>query len=214
MTTGIYKITSPSNKSYIGKSINIEKRWKWYKNPEHYFNQPKLYRSSKKYGVENHIFETIEECLENKLMEKEIFYKQQFIDEFGWDKALFCQIYDMGGGPKSQETKDKISKSSKGISRNKNIPKPQGYGDVIRQRMLGIKHTPEHIENYKKSMIGKNDKPIICISTGIIYNSITEAAKLLNINKEIIGNNLIGLSKKTRNNLIFNYINKKNGVSQ
>jgi len=28
---GIYKITSPSNKVYIGQSINIEKRFKSYK---------------------------------------------------------------------------------------------------------------------------------------------------------------------------------------
>jgi len=31
MSIGIYKITSPSNKIYIGQSINIERRIKQYK---------------------------------------------------------------------------------------------------------------------------------------------------------------------------------------
>lgn len=47
---GIYKITSPTNKIYIGQSVNIEKRLKSYKD-----NLPKsqtlLLRSFLKHGV-------------------------------------------------------------------------------------------------------------------------------------------------------------------
>jgi len=32
MSIGIYKITSPKGKTYIGQSINIEKRFKEHKN--------------------------------------------------------------------------------------------------------------------------------------------------------------------------------------
>lgn len=45
---GIYKITSPSGKIYIGQSINIEKRWeKYQKYIENIKNQIKLYNSLK-----------------------------------------------------------------------------------------------------------------------------------------------------------------------
>ena len=51
---GIYKITSPSNKIYIGQAVNILKRWKDYKSIKNR-NQPKLDNSLNKYGFENHI---------------------------------------------------------------------------------------------------------------------------------------------------------------
>lgn len=45
--TGIYKITSPTNKIYVGQSIDIEKRWKKYRDWVNH-NQPKIFRSMKK----------------------------------------------------------------------------------------------------------------------------------------------------------------------
>lgn len=110
---GIYKITSPSGKVYIGQSTEIDNRWKYYSKVK-CKDQPKLYNSLKKYSWEKHMSEVIEECLIEQLDEKEIFYKQQFINEFGWNKALFCHLIDGKGGYKSQETKDKISKANKG----------------------------------------------------------------------------------------------------
>ena len=68
--TGIYKITSPKNRVYIGQSVNIKSRWSRYKKrlPK---SQIKLNRSFLKYGVENHLFEVVEECLVSELNEKE-----------------------------------------------------------------------------------------------------------------------------------------------
>ena len=63
---GIYKITNKiNNKCYIGKSKNIEARWKehkWRMNSldEINLNKP-LYRAFKKYGLNNFSFEVIEE---------------------------------------------------------------------------------------------------------------------------------------------------------
>jgi len=51
---GIYKITSPSNKVYIGQAINIKKRWKQYINPNLSSVGPKLLNSLKKHGYEAH----------------------------------------------------------------------------------------------------------------------------------------------------------------
>jgi group I intron endonuclease len=110
---GIYKITSPSNKVYIGQSINIEKRKKQYIKLDKSCIGPKLYNSLKKYSWESHIHEILEECILENLNKQEIYYKQQFIDKFGWENALFCEIYDSGGGPKSEKTKHKQSISHK-----------------------------------------------------------------------------------------------------
>ena len=149
MKIGIYKITSPSNKIYIGQSINIEQRWKKYKDWINH-NQPKIYRSIIKYGFENHKFEIIEECDENLLDDREIYWKQYYINLIGWNNCLFCQLKDGKGGRRSDETKLKISISNKGrifsekskmkmkISRNKRIISKE-TGQKISQSKKGIK---------------------------------------------------------------------------
>ena len=76
---GIYKITSPSGKVYIGQSRDIERRWKEYsihKNKQK--EQTAIYNSLKKYGKENHIFEVIEECYLKELNEREIYYIEKY----------------------------------------------------------------------------------------------------------------------------------------
>lgn len=77
MTIGIYKITNlQNNKSYIGKSINIERRWQAHKSLSEWkrYENKTLYRAFKKYGLNNFSFEIIEKCSEEELNEKEQYY--------------------------------------------------------------------------------------------------------------------------------------------
>jgi hypothetical protein len=108
---GIYKITSPSNKIYIGKTINLKARQNRYKNL-HCKGQAKLYRSLRKYGWEKHKFEIIEECLQPELDNKEKYY----IDLFNTFNSEYGLNLKEGGqgGKMSDETKKKISESNKG----------------------------------------------------------------------------------------------------
>jgi len=69
---GIYKITNPKGKIYIGKSKNIEGRFSSYNKMQHCHQQRKLYNSLKKYGPEKHEFSIIEECRFEELNKKEI----------------------------------------------------------------------------------------------------------------------------------------------
>jgi len=103
--TGIYKITnSVNNKSYIGQSINIEFRWKEHqriaKSPNNYSRKNKypLYQAIRKYGLENFTFEILEECQEEILDEREIYWIQ-FFDSFenGYNLTLG------GGGARTKE---------------------------------------------------------------------------------------------------------------
>lgn len=109
---GIYKITNPKGKVYVGQSININHRKAEYRTLQ-CKGQPKIFNSLKKYGWDNHKFEIIEECPIEKLDEREVYWKQYYKNQGG---VLFCEIFDLGGGPKSNLTKAKISASA----RNKN----------------------------------------------------------------------------------------------
>ncbi len=132
---GVYKITSPSGKIYIGQSINVEKRFKDYQ----YLScksQVKIYASLKKYGVKSHKFEVLNECTECFLNDLERYYQELYdCVENGLNcgyvgtkykkyrhseetKRKISQIH-MGnkytlGRPKSEETKRRISETLKG----------------------------------------------------------------------------------------------------
>ena len=127
MSIGIYKITSPSKRIYIGQSINIEDRWRKYKKLN-CKRQPKLYNSFKNYGPENHTFEILEECEIHHLDKQEIYWKQYYNSV---ENGLNCELFDIGQGYRNEKTKQKISKS-----------------------LLGKSKTKEHCINLSKSKIG------------------------------------------------------------
>lgn len=71
---GIYKITNQINgKCYIGQSVNITRRWKDHRT-RYQTEDNLLYRAIRKYGLENFSFEIIEECSQEKLNEREIYW--------------------------------------------------------------------------------------------------------------------------------------------
>ena len=164
--TGIYKITSPSKKTYIGQSINIERRWENDYKKLKTKSQPKLFYSFKKYGFKNHTFMILEECYLEQLDEREIFYKQQFINKFGWKKALFCQLIDGKGGSKSDETKQKMSFYAKNRTsiHNKNISK----------NLMGYKQTSIHKLNRSKAVKGKKFRSKLVMQYDLQMNFIKE----------------------------------------
>lgn len=107
---GIYKITSPSNRIYIGRSWNIEKRFYTYRHRAN-SKQVKLFSSFSKHGVENHLFEILElleNCSQLELDEKEIFYWNKFRSE-GFQ---MLNLKEPGShGKHSEETKQKMRMS-------------------------------------------------------------------------------------------------------
>lgn len=130
---GIYKITNSSGKVYIGQSINVLNRKEHYKRFNCSTMGIKLKNSLNKYSWENHTFEIIEECGIEQLNEKETYYKQIELDKVNgdWSKVLFCDLYDLGGGPKSEATKLKISESwkNKSIEEQNLINYKRGLGN-------------------------------------------------------------------------------------
>lgn len=93
---GIYKVTSPSGKIYIGQSENIYRRWRLYNSkyvlscksykgsyPQHLLN------SLRKYGSEPHQFEIIEVCEYGKLNEREMYWIEVF-DTYKTPHGMNC----------------------------------------------------------------------------------------------------------------------------
>lgn len=70
----IYKITNILNdKVYVGKSKNPKVRWRQHKCHSKKRNT-KLYYAMRKYGVDNFVFEILEECKENEVNVREEYY--------------------------------------------------------------------------------------------------------------------------------------------
>jgi group I intron endonuclease len=183
---GIYKITNPKNRVYIGQSIDIQKRFNTYKK-EFGIGQTKLKNSLLKYGIENHNFEVVTECLVSELNELERYYQEIYncinnglncvyvncdsrsgkVSEETRLKMVKAQTGNKKwlGKKHTKETKIKISKALKGIKRSKE------YCNARSERMKG-KHT---------GMISPSTKIVLDLSNGIFYDSLVQASKSYNI---------------------------------
>lgn len=105
---GIYKITNLiNNKIYIGQSKNIEKRWAKHRtgpfNPNNNCYNNALYRSIRKYGLDNFTFEVIEQCKEADLNKKEIYWINYY-DSHNEDKG-----YNLTDGGENAITAPKLT---------------------------------------------------------------------------------------------------------
>jgi group I intron endonuclease len=130
---GIYKITSPTNKVYIGQSIDCLKRFNDYKKYNKTGYQKRLRASFQKYGTEKHIFEIIEECSIELLNDRERYWQDIYnvIEKNG----LNCKLTTTcdKSGQLSLDTINKIAKSNTGKKRTQN------QKDKISESMLGKK---------------------------------------------------------------------------
>lgn len=111
--TGIYKITNPLGRIYIGQALNIETRWQQYRRTGG-GNQVRLKRSFDKHGIEAHLFEIVVECTKEELNIQERYY-QDLYDVLG-KKGLNCILTSTRGksGHLSESVKRKIGSSNKG----------------------------------------------------------------------------------------------------
>lgn len=121
MIKGIYKLTSPSGKIYIGQSTNLESRLKSYKTA-HCKKQVHLYNAILKYGFENFKIEILYST------EREFTHLNILLDTLeiaaikkynSTDKTLGYNIRSGGtNGKCSEETKQKMSISQKNRDRS------------------------------------------------------------------------------------------------
>ena len=208
---GIYKITNKINgKSYIGLSGDILVRWNEHKS--HYkIIDNVLYRAMRKYGIENFVFEILENCPKHKLGEREKFYIKKYRTYVGFED---CNGYNMTlGGEESEgmvfteETRNKMS--SKRKLGNNPAARKVYVGDKIFgtikeaaeylgvpvknfSRWLngsrGLPKDKEHLLQYKIGFVGQPPLSQEFFGQGsrvkcdgIIFNSVKECADYLKI---------------------------------
>jgi group I intron endonuclease len=116
---GIYKITSPSSKIYIGSSVDIDFRKYKYKKL-HCKKQPKLYNSFMKYSFDNHNFEIIMECKKEDLFHFERCFQEIYNSV---ECGLNCVYVNTDEKHKimSEETKEKLRLINTGKKLSKEI---------------------------------------------------------------------------------------------
>jgi group I intron endonuclease len=190
---GIYKITNPKGKVYIGESVDINKRWNQYKNG-HYQKQWKLARSIEKYGWDMHRVEVLEACDTDSLMERERYWQLTYnsvkdglnlkltgVGEFKTqdsEETSANRSKGQMGRKHTESTKQKLSLIRKGK------PKPSGFGDQIRLAKLGTKLTEQHRDHIAES------HKMSCIVDGKLYDSCKSAAIILSIPQRTLNHRL------------------------
>lgn len=172
---GVYKITSPTGKVYIGSSNDIDNRLCSYRNLK-CKSQTKLFNSINAHGWDMHKFEVLEECSINVLLERELYYGIKF-NVLDKDCGLNCRLPKAGEHYTymSQETKDKIAKANKLSNTGRTLP---------------------HYESSLKKLTIEDVKQIKLL---LIDNELThlEIGRLFNVSRKTIGNISCGKSYKS-----------------
>lgn len=167
---GIYMIKNKINGNiYIGQAADIYERWKEHisllRRGKHVNNH--LQRAWNKYGSDNFEFSIVEECSENALNDREIYWIAEY-DSYhnGYNQTLG------GGGVRGfkhdEETKQRISESLKGenapwYGKQRSEETKVKVGQASKERwsnpqnhpMYGKHHTEESKEKMSKSHKGK-----------------------------------------------------------
>lgn len=172
---GIYKITSPSNKVYVGQAKCINLRWKKYKS-NLAKGQTRLHNSFSKYGTDKHKFEIIEVCEQEDLDTKERYWQEHY-NVLG-EKGLNCLLVS------TQQHKQCIAKDTR-IKRSKSLRNKVLSEATLEKLGISIEEygsvTKKEIDMLLGQKIGKlkSDKTRDCISTVIetwnfdVHNKIT-----------------------------------------
>jgi group I intron endonuclease len=148
---GIYKITSPSDRVYIGQSIDIERRFRHYKRMI-CKEQIKIYNSLLKYGVDAHIFEVLELCDTEELNNRERHYQDLYDSVANGLNLLYVKSEHFNGGH-SEESKKKISDSLKG----RKLSEEHKYKIGLNNSRRGM--SDETKEKHRLGRLGKKASP-------------------------------------------------------
>lgn len=217
---GIYKITSPSGKIYIGQSVNIANRLSKYKNAN-CKTQRVLYNSIIKYGWKAHKFEVLCECDIIELNDKERYYQDLF--NVVSDSGLNCMLTTSStkSGKASESTISiltgrKLSDATREKMRNKKLSEEhkakisnglkgrivtEETRNKISKSNSGRKLTGEQTEAIRNRIIIKNKTSRIILDnqTGVFYDSVTELSLLTGIKRTTLAGKLSGRRKNNTN---------------
>lgn len=169
----VYIHTFPNGKTYVGiTKQEPTRRWKYgagYKK-----NQPFIYNAIQKYGWQNIYHQVLYDGLSKDEAER---IEIELISILKSNNRNYGYNLANGGncrGTLSEESRKKLSESRKGIVFSE---------EHIKKLSESHKnYKPTDAQNYKNMMNNPRRKPVLCVETGIIYNSMREAERLTGIN--------------------------------
>lgn len=168
----VYKYTSPSGKHYIGKTYN-ERMRKYYHNYDTKKGSMKPFHCAiRKYGIENFTYEVIVRDVPSYMVNAFEKYWINFYNAV--ENGYNCTIGGDGLQEPTQEIRMKISNAGKGRRHT------QEAKDKISTTSKGKKLSEEHINKLRKPKSEEHRikaglakcKKVICIETGIVYQSL------------------------------------------
>lgn len=177
MTAGVYTITNTNNgKIYVGSTIHVDRR-----RLEHFsalkYNKhinKHLQNAYNKYGRESFEFEVIETLEITDSIKEDLLAREQFwIDNLKPEYNVLLVAGSNLGYHHTDETKQKISNSTKGVKKSKEHAKHIKEGQ--QGRIFTEKHK-EKLSKAAKNRKGMSHHSIISID-GVIYNSLKEASE-------------------------------------
>jgi group I intron endonuclease len=187
INTGIYIITNTINgKCYVGSSIHLDRRrlehFSSLKSNKHHNNH--LQQSYNKHGrdvFEFSILESFEitDDIKDKLLEREQFW----IDNLKPEYNILQVAGSCLGFNHSDETKEKISNTLKGVK------KSEEHVKNIRKCQKGKIVSEETKEKLSKAYDNRRDRPghtSKIFIDDVLYNSIKDASEILNISYSTI----------------------------
>jgi group I intron endonuclease len=180
--TGIYSITSPSGKQYIGSAVSFKRRWiehrKELRGRRHHSSA--LQNAWDKHGEENMIFAKIALCPVTDLL----MIEQRFIDalrpEYNISQVAGSPMLGMRHRP---ETLVKISLATAGAAHPLfgKSPTVETRAKIGLGR-LGKFHSAATLANMSASRRGINNvraQPVICIETNQLFSTMNDAVTFL-----------------------------------
>lgn len=189
--TGVYKITSPSGNFYIGSSKNIKDRFRRHKHQLRTNTHKNfiLQKAWNKYG--DFLYEIIEECVFEFLIEKEQYYINTLKPEYNISKSALNPMFDKDikikhkkamkvvASKRGKSWRDNVISSAK---KRKEIPLSNEHKTMISE---GLKNSDKRGEDFKKNISEKllkvkESKCILCVELNKIFTSVKQAAKFVN----------------------------------
>lgn len=220
---GIYKITSPSGRVYIGQSKDIESRWSSYRKANCH-QQRILFNSIVKYGWINHSFEVIEECEMDDLNCRERYWQDLYeVEKRG--KGLNCILTGCGELKEKKilayrKTSIKNKSNGKGMLKGELHPNwKRKYSEFecfrlsISKSKLSDDEKQKLLENFTEGDLEKRyqealdkkikplprGKPVLDTQTGVFYTSLVELCNLHSFNYDVYKSKLNGKCKNKTN---------------
>lgn len=215
----IYKVTNNfNNKIYIGQTIQpYQKRWNHHLEESKLGSETKFHRAIRKYGKDAFRVEVIEEIPNEDLNEREIYW----IDYYNSYNNGYNSTPGGDNPPRNDipviciET-NTIYNSCKDAERKTGISSVR-ISECVRHAYNRLTVNNLHwmtVEEYnktgyipKKSKNEINSKKVICVETGIVYNSILEASKKTSISRQSIRRSCENITKNPTK-FHWNYYNK------